>query len=94
MALKRIDAHISESLADEAEEILQPLASQVWREEGGRHGIVVSGVLGAARSGTAVDALHEEIGNKGRLMVLVSSLDAVLPRHRRISAAMVRGESG
>lgn len=80
MALKLIEAHVNESLAADAEATLEPLASHTWREAGGRHGVVVRAVVGAARSGTALDALHEQIADRGRLTVLVSSLDAVLPR--------------
>jgi len=87
VALKLIEAHVDASLADEAEETLSPLASHTWREDGGRHGILVRAVVGAARSGTALDALHERVADRGRLTVLVSSLDAVFPRPLASSGA-------
>ena len=80
MALKLIEAHVDASLAEDAEEALSSLSSHTWQEDGGRHGVLVRAVVGAARSGTALDALHERIADRGRLTVLVSSLDAVLPR--------------
>ncbi|MDP6980139.1 MAG: TIGR00341 family protein [Myxococcota bacterium] len=92
MALKLIEAHVSEDLAEEASETLVDLASQTWSEPGGRHGVIVRAVLGAERSGTALDALHERIADRGRLMVLVEPLDAVLPRPLA-STANSRNES-
>ncbi len=80
MALKLIEAHVSEALAEDASETLAALTPQTWTEPGGRHGVIVRAVLGAERSGTALDALHERIADRGRLMVLVGPLDAVLPR--------------
>ena len=90
MALKLIEAHVDASLADDAEETLSAMASHTWREDGGRHGVLVRAVVGAARSGTALDALHERIAERGRLTVLVSSLDAVLPRPLASSGAQRR----
>ncbi len=80
MALKLIEAHVTESLAEEARETLAALSSHTWTEPGGRHGAIVRAVLGGERSGTALDALHDRIADQGRLMVLVEPLDAVLPR--------------
>ena len=80
MALKIIEAHVPSNLADEALETLTPLTSEVWIEEGGRFGKIVRAVIGAERSGTALDALHEGIADRGALFVLVEPLDAVLPR--------------
>jgi uncharacterized hydrophobic protein (TIGR00341 family) len=42
--------------------------------------------MGASSSGSALDALHECIADRGRLMVLVEPLDAVLPRPLASSA--------
>jgi uncharacterized hydrophobic protein (TIGR00341 family) len=80
MALKIIEAHVSEEVAEEAQEMLTELGDRAWIEEGGRFGKVVRAVLGAERSGSALDALHERLADRGRLMVLVQPLDAVLPR--------------
>ena len=103
MALKLLEAHVSSDLAEAAETTLSPLAERVWIEEGGRFDVLVRAVVGAERSGTAVDRLHDEIAERGRLMVLVEPLDAVVPRplalpsdHRketiRSSAAVSREE--
>jgi uncharacterized hydrophobic protein (TIGR00341 family) len=80
MALKIIEAHVPSDLAEEARETLAELSSQSWIEDGGRFGKVVRAVLGAERSGVALDALHERISDRGGLFVLVEPLDAVLPR--------------
>ena len=80
MALKILEAHVSEDLASEAEAVLQERSEQTWSEPGGRFGSVVRAVLGAEKSGGAVDALHEALSDRGRLMVLVEPLDAVIPR--------------
>lgn len=80
MALKIIEAHVPSDLAEEALETLAELSSQSWIEDGGRFGKVVRAVLGAERSGVALDALHQRIADRGGLFVLVEPLDAVLPR--------------
>jgi len=80
MALKIIEAHVPADLADEAREVLSDLAGQIWVEEGGRFGRVVRAVVGSERSGSALDLLHEKLADRGSMMVLVESLDAVLPR--------------
>lgn len=80
MALKIIEAHVPAEASDEAHAILGELSTRSWVEEGGRFGHVVRAIIGAERSGTALDALHERMANQGSLMVLVEPLDAVLPR--------------
>ena len=80
MALKIIEAHVSDELAEEAREILGEHSELTWTEQGGRFGGIVRAILGAERSGTALDTLHERIADRGRLMVLIEPLDAVLPR--------------
>lgn len=80
MALKIIEAHVAEALAPDAQETLANLTSQTWTEDGGRFDKVVRAVVGAERSGSALDALHERIADRGGLLVLVEPLDAVLPR--------------
>ena len=61
MAHKLLEAHVSRDLAETAEATLSPLAERVWVEEGGRFDVLVRAVVGAERSGTAVDQLHDEI---------------------------------
>jgi len=80
MALKIVEAHVSEPLLQAAQETLEALGSQTWVEDGGRFGKVVRSVMGASQTGPALDALHGSIADRGRLMVLVEPLDAVLPR--------------
>lgn len=86
MALKIIEAHVPSDLAEEARETLAELSSQSWIEDGGRFGKVVRAVLGAERSGVALDALHQRIADRGGLFVLVEPLDAVLPRPHATSS--------
>jgi len=80
MALKILEAHVSTEFAAEAEEILAELSDQTWTQEGGRFGTVVRAVVEGQKSGGAVDALHEKLSDRGRIMVLVEPLDAVIPR--------------
>ncbi|HEB89610.1 MAG TPA: TIGR00341 family protein [Deltaproteobacteria bacterium] len=80
MALKVIETHVPGNLAAEAQDVLAEFSSQTWTEEGGRYGKIVRAVLGAERSGVALDALHERIADRGGLLILVEPLDAVLPR--------------
>ncbi len=80
MALKIVEAHVSEPLLLEARETLEALGSQTWIEDGGRYGKVVRSVMGASQTGPALDALHGRIADRGGLMVLVEPIDAVLPR--------------
>ncbi len=80
MALKILEAHLPTELAADAEEILRECSDQTWSEAGGRFGTIVRSVVGADKSGGAVDALHEALSDRGRLMVLVGPVDAVVPR--------------
>lgn len=80
MALKIVEAHVSEPLLAEARETLEAHGSQTWVEDGGRFGKVVRSVMGASQTGPALDALHGRIADRGSLMVLVEPIDAVLPR--------------
>jgi len=80
VALRTVEAHVAPDLADEAQEILAGLGHETWVQEGGRFGAVVCGVLGADRTGTALDQLHERLANRGGLLVLVQPLEGVLPR--------------
>ncbi len=80
MALKLVEAHLPPDLADDAEEVLADLCQQSWRQEGGRFGAIISFVVGAEQTAKALDLLYDRFENQGGLLVLVRSLDAVLPR--------------
>lgn len=81
MALRLLNAHVPQDLAPRAEEALgEAGAEQVWCESGGSFGSVVKAVIGAGRTGRALDLLHERLENVGGFRVLVLPLDAVLPR--------------
>jgi uncharacterized hydrophobic protein (TIGR00341 family) len=86
MALKIIEAHVPSDLALDTQEMLAELTHQAWIEDGGRYGKIVRAVIGAERSGVALDALHEGIADRGGLFVLVEPLDAVLPRPHATSS--------
>lgn len=80
MALKILEAHVVDEIAEEARSILAEISDQTWVEPGGRFGHVVRAVLASQRSGAAIDTLHEQLSDRGRMMVLVEPLDAVIPR--------------
>ncbi|MGH0035932.1 MAG: TIGR00341 family protein [Myxococcota bacterium] len=80
MALRKIEAHVPADLAEQARAIVEELAEDCWVEEGGRFGTIVCGVLGAQRTGAALDLLHKKLSDQGGLLVLVQPLDGVLPR--------------
>jgi uncharacterized hydrophobic protein (TIGR00341 family) len=80
MALKLLEAHVAPDLESDTLEALEPYSDQAWAEEGGRFGVIVRAVVGGERSGVAVDELHARVADRGRLMILVEPLDAVVPR--------------
>ncbi len=80
MALRIIEAHVPPDLCDEAEEILRDFCHEIWTQEGGRFGTVVCAVLGAERTGGAMDRLHERLADRGGILVLVQPLDGMMPR--------------
>lgn len=90
MALKIVEAHVPADLRGEAEEAVRDLAHETWTQEGGRFGAIVFSVLGASRTGTALDRLHERLADRGGLFVLVQPLDGVLPRPLASSADKAR----
>jgi uncharacterized hydrophobic protein (TIGR00341 family) len=57
-------------------------AREVWTENGGPTGSVVSAVVGASGTGAALDFLYERLANVSGFRVLVLPLDAMLPRPR------------
>lgn len=75
----RVD--IASDLSEEAASTLTEAgAAEVWSEPGGAFGAVVNAVMGAERTGRAIDLLHERLSSKGGLRALVLTLDAVFPR--------------
>jgi len=80
LALRIIEAHVAPDLGDEAQEILGEFGDQHWKQEGGRFGVIVFAILGAERTGGALDRLYEKLADRGGLLVLVQPLDGVLPR--------------
>ncbi len=80
MALRIVEAHVPTDLSNDALEVLGELGEESWTEEGGRFGAIVHAVVGAQRTGVALDRLHERISGRGGLLVLVQPLEGVLPR--------------
>lgn len=81
MALKLVQAHVSEGGTSAARDaLLEAGAEEVWDEAGGSFGTLVSAVLGAQRTGPALDLLHARLASHGPYRVTVHPLDAVLPR--------------
>jgi uncharacterized hydrophobic protein (TIGR00341 family) len=80
LALRIIEAHVPPDLSEDAREALVEFSQESWVQEGGRFGAIVCAVLGAQRTGEALDRLHERIANRGALLVLVQPLDGMLPR--------------
>lgn len=93
LALKLLEAHTAAELREEARSLLGSMGHAAWVEDGGRFGARVRAVLGAGRTGEALDRLHEEIGSRGPLLVLVEPLDGVLPRPHATPASEARAEA-
>ena len=93
LALKIIEAHVPADLSEEAQEVLRDLSHESWVQDGGRFGAIVFAVLGAQRTGEALDRLHERLSNRGGLLVLVKPLDGVLPRPHASSGTDARAEA-
>ncbi len=94
MALRIVEAHVPEDLGDEARAILDGLAHESWTHSGGRFGTIVSAVLGAQRTGEALDRLHEALDHRGGLLILVQPLDGVLPRPLATPTDDARAQAG
>lgn len=75
-----IEAHVPPDLCGDAVEILRDLSHESWTQDGGRFGAVVCAVLGAEHTGKAMDRLYDGLADRGGLLVLVHSLEGVLPR--------------
>ena len=93
MALRIIEAHVPPDLCGDAQEALREFSHESWTQQGGRFGAIVFAVLGAQRTGEALDRLHERLANRGALLVLVQPLDGVLPRPLASPAAEARTEA-
>lgn len=87
MALRLVETFVPEHLAENAAETLREAgAHSVWQEPGGGGEAVLRAVLGAARSGPALDHLHERFHAIPGFRVLVLPLEAILPRPRASAA--------
>lgn len=93
LALRIIEAHVAPDLREEAEAVLRDFCEQSWVDEGGRFGAVVHAVLGAQRTGEALDRLHDALADRGGLLVLVQPLDGVLPRPHASPASETRADA-
>jgi len=81
MALRLLEAHLPKDMTKTAEQALEEAGAQeIWAEPGGPMGSVVSAVVGAGRTGIAIDLLHARLANVAGFRVLVLPLDAVVPR--------------
>ena len=61
MALRIIEVHVAPGHCEEAREALLELSHETWTQQGGRFGSIVFAVLGAQRSGEALDRLYERL---------------------------------
>ena len=94
MALRLLEAHLPADLTDAARQALEEAGAQeVWLEEGGPLGSMVSAVIGSGRTGAAIDALHERLANIAGFRVLVLPLEAVVPRPLARETEGRRGEA-
>lgn len=83
MALRLVEAFVPERVAEDAEETLRSAgAYAVWAEGAAPGEAVLRAVLGASRSGVALDALHERFHGIETFRVLVLPLEGALPRPR------------
>jgi uncharacterized hydrophobic protein (TIGR00341 family) len=80
LALRIIEAHVPADLGGDARNALAEFSHESWTQDGGRYGAIVFAILGAQRTGEALDRLHDRLADRGGLLVLVHPLDGVLPR--------------
>ncbi len=94
MALRLLEAQVPEDVCEEAERALAEVGAEtVWKEPGGPLGTQVIAVLGAGRTGAAIDLLHERLANSAGFRVLVLPLDAVAPRPVASASAAGRAQA-
>jgi uncharacterized hydrophobic protein (TIGR00341 family) len=81
MALRIVEVHLPAESGEIAQEVLRDLgAGAVWSEHGGPFEHSVKAILGSERTGAALDQLHHRLSAAGSFRILVSPLDAALPR--------------
>jgi uncharacterized hydrophobic protein (TIGR00341 family) len=81
LALRLLIVDVPEDLGEIARDTLSESgAIEVWDSPGGSFGHQVQAVIGADRTGAALDSVHERLSHRGGYRTLVLPLDAVLPR--------------
>jgi uncharacterized hydrophobic protein (TIGR00341 family) len=91
MALRILEVQLPETSVESAEAILRDVgAGDVWSEADGPAGRRVRAVIGAERTGRALDTLHEQLSGGASFRILVTPLDAVLPRPTATDAVQQR----
>lgn len=91
MPLRLVETFVPEHLAERAEEALRGAgAHSVWREPGTGGEAILCAVLGAGRSGRALDDLHERFQAIPNFRVIVLPLEGTLPRPRASEATQDR----
>jgi len=81
MALRLLEAYVPKELAEStADALREAAAEEVWTWERGPLGAVVSAVIGAGRTGAAIDLLYERFAQVDDFRAIVLPLDAMLPR--------------
>jgi len=91
MALRLVEAFVPERVSEDAAETLRGAgAHAVWAEAAAPGEAVLRAVLGASRSGAALDALHERFHGIEGFRVLVLPLEGALPRPRAGGSAEER----
>ncbi|NNL66523.1 MAG: TIGR00341 family protein [Myxococcales bacterium] len=88
MALRLLETFVPERLSEDAAETLRDAgAHSVWKEHTAEPGeTVLRSVVGAGRSGAALDALHDRFHAIPGFRVLVLPLEGTLPRPRASTA--------
>lgn len=93
MALRMLEVQLPPDLQASAEAALREVgASDTWSEPGGPYGQTVRAVIGSERTGRAMDALHDRLAMSGGVRILVTPLDAVLPRPTATDDALGRAQ--
>ena len=83
MALRMLEVHLPTEQGETATSVLREVgATEVWSEDDGPFKHSIKAILGSERTGTALDELHNCLSPTGAFRVLVTPLDAVLPRPR------------
>jgi uncharacterized hydrophobic protein (TIGR00341 family) len=82
VALRTIEAYVPVERGDQTEAtLLEAGAERIWREtRGDSDRLTLVAVIGAGRTGAALDLLYERVGGANGFRALVHPLDAVIPR--------------